>query len=187
MTEDFFFNSAKELGEMLRNEFVDDHRKIYNTIETYTLQDLRPHPGELKIDGCRRAGMILLLTDGTYRLKNVLCHCSSCLLGNFELCESEIQDDIKVEGEVLDCGERNDIITFTNEGSFIALYSSTHFELFYLVKVQKKTLAEENKSDTFGHIVQKGELYLEGVYLEKLEKETSDKVFYKLHNCLRSP
>ena len=55
-------------------------------------------------------------------------------------------------------------------------------ELFYLVKVQKKRLAEENKSDIFGHIVQKGELYLEGVYLEKLEKETSDKVFYKLHS-----
>lgn len=58
------------------------------------------------------------------------------------------------------------------------MYSSTHFELFYVFFVTKKSIATESKSDLFGHVVQEGELYLEGSYLEKI-KETNSKVFYK--------
>ena len=42
-------------------------------------------------------------------------------------------------------------------------------------------MTEEEKSDIYGHLVNKGEPYIEGVYLEKLDKESKDKVFYKTH------
>ena len=68
--------------------------------------------------------------------------------------------------------------TFVKEQTYIGLYSSTHFELFYLFFVTKKAVATESKSDIFGHLVQEGESYLEGYHLEKT-KETKDRIFYK--------
>ena len=59
------------------------------------------------------------------------------------------------------------------------MYSATHFVLFYILVVTKKAIATESKADVFGRIIQKGEPYLEGKYLEKLDKQSRTKVFYK--------
>ena len=72
----------------------------------------------------------------------------------------------------------SDAYAFTEEGSYVGMYSATHFELFYILFVTKKAIATETKADVFGHI-QKGEPYLEEKYLEKLDKQSRTKVFYK--------
>ena len=41
-----------------------------------------------------------------------------------------------------------------------------------------KEVAIESKTDIYGHIVQEGECYLEGYYLEKV-RETNQRVFCK--------
>ena len=74
-----------------------------------------------------------------------------------------------------------DRYNFTKERRYVGLYSSTHFELFYVFFVTKKAVADEDKCDIYGHTVQKGEHYLEGNYLEKT-RETSWKIFYKRIN-----
>ena len=131
--------------------------------------------------------MIVFFPDGSYSLKKSLCDCGSCLLGNFNECHVSGDIDVPLDPafveEVMELDETDNMVirdsyTFTEEGTYAALYSSTHFELFYLVHVVKKSIAEESKSDVYRHFVQEGECYLEANYLEKV-KETNKKVYYK--------
>ena len=68
------------------------------------------------------------------------------------------------------------MFAFIIEGSCIALYSAPKsLELFYLLKVVRKTVADNNKIDIYDHTIQNGSQYIEG-YLEKA-KQTKGKVF----------
>ena len=51
-------------------------------------------------------------------------------------------------------------------------------ELFYPLKVVRKTVADNDKVDIYGHTIQNGSENIESYYLEKA-KETKGKVFYK--------
>ena len=77
-----------------------------------------------------------------------------------------------------------ELFTFIIEGPCVALYSATKFlKLFYLLKVVRKTVADNDKIDIYDHTIQNGSDHVEGYYLEKV-KETKGKVFYKQLNKL---
>ena len=69
------------------------------------------------------------------------------------------------------------MFTFIIEGSYVALYSAAKsLKLFYLLKVVRKTVADNDKIGIYGHSIQRGSK--EGCYLEKA-KETKGKALYK--------
>ena len=69
------------------------------------------------------------------------------------------------------------MFTFIIEGSYVALYSAAKsLKLFYLLKVVRKTVADNDKIGIYGHNIQSGSK--EGCYLEKA-KETKGKALYK--------
>ena len=69
------------------------------------------------------------------------------------------------------------MFTFIIEGSYVALYSAAKsLKLFYLLKVVRKTVADNDKIGIYGHNIQRGSK--EGCYLEKA-KETKGKALYK--------
>ena len=74
------------------------------------------------------------------------------------------------------------MFTLVEEGSFVALYSSSNsLELFIILKVSGKKVAEDDISDIYGHCIRKGTPYIEGKYLEKIEKKNANKnkIYYK--------
>ena len=110
-------------------------------------------------------------------------------MGQFDECLLEIGEDVNIgifdfddiQEEVNELDETDNAVlgdSFGFAGNYIALYSSNSFELFYLFYVTMKEVAIESKTDIYGHIVQEGECYLEGYYLEKV-RETNQRVFYK--------
>ena len=69
------------------------------------------------------------------------------------------------------------MFTFIIEGSYVVLYSAAKsLKLFYLLKVVRKTVADNDKIGIYGHNIQRGSK--EGCYLEKA-KETKGKALYK--------
>ena len=69
------------------------------------------------------------------------------------------------------------MFTFIIEGSYVALYSAAKsLKLFYLLKVVRKTVADNYKIGIYGHNIQSGSK--EGCYLEKA-KETKGKALHK--------
>lgn len=183
VTEDFYFLDAEELTEFLQREFADDREKYYKTLAVEEIMKAREYTETLPIAGCRKSRMIAFHPDGTYQIKKALCSCNSCLVGKFNTCtEESISPEIEGEELLEDLDEQlpedaePQSFTFTEENTIAAIYSaSSSFELFYLIRINKKCVAEESKSDVFGHIVQGGDRYFEGFYLEK-DKETQKKV-----------
>ena len=95
-----------------------------------------------------------------------MCACLSCRIGIDDVPpESTLIREIQNLSEN-DDGVVSDVLVFVEENSYVALYSSTQFELFYIFYVRRKCVADEAISDVFGHIVQAGESYFEGHYLE---------------------
>ena len=106
--------------------------------------------------------------------------------GKFNNCELEsspdIFDELPEELQELDESDENDMHNFVSEGSFVAVYSSEKsIENFYVVKVIEKAVADGDISDAYGHVVQKGAMFIKGQYLEKV-KEQRDTLCYKLLN-----
>ena len=133
--------------------------------------------------------MISLFPDGTFQLQKRLCNCESCMKGLFNKCfigdvDSDMGNyDVELEKEIDELDEMDDVVVgdlfeFAEPGNYVALYSSTNFEMFYLFHISKKEVAIESKTDIYGHIVQEGECYFEGFYLEKVQ-ETNKRVIYK--------
>ena len=169
-------------------EFKDDERKMYVTIPTTTLDKMRRITKGVPIDGCQKAWIISLFPDGSYQIRHRLCNCS-CLMGRFNECLLHPDDvcqgisDDNLLQEIYELDETDDTVVgnlfvFAEPGNYIALYSAHNFELFYLFYVNKKEVAIEAKTDIYGHIVQEGEGYFEGYYLERAN-ETKQRVYYK--------
>ena len=66
--------------------------------------------------------------------------------------------------------------------SYVGLYSASNFEVFYLFFVTEKGIASEMLHDIHGHIVQEGQTYLQGYYLQKEPRENRKHVYYKKGN-----
>ena len=92
--------------------------------------------------------------------------------------ESDSREDVidNLDEEVDD-----DNYNYIDEGSFAAIVSATNFELFYIVKMNKRCKALENGEDGSGHCVRKGDVYFEANYLERVT-EAKKCVAYKQIN-----
>ena len=101
----------------------------------------------LKIKGCPKARMISFLPSGEYQLNRHMCNCESCLFGDFGKCkldgdvegvdvveydeEIDFLDDDNNDEDQEHNSNSEDMFTFVEEGSFIALYSTPNsFEIY---------------------------------------------------------
>ena len=74
------------------------------------------------------------------------------------------------------------MFAFIEEGGYVAVYSTrTSHELFYVLKVIEKCVAQQDEIDIYGHLIQNGAQYIKGYYLEKLS-DRKGKVAYKQLN-----
>ena len=136
VTDDFYFETAKELETFLKNEFKDDDRKIYQVIDEAYLNEERKQRGEgLSIAGCQWARMISFFTDGRFQMRRMICSCESCEYGHFDKCKigidlsaprDQIFEEELFEMDEIENLEIRDTYTFTEVGTYIGLYSSTH-------------------------------------------------------------
>ena len=79
ITEDFFFNKSVHLNRYLQEINVSENRKYYhlNPMSRDTQRQ------ELKIKDCQKQLMMAFFYDGSIQIKENLCSCNACLLGNF--------------------------------------------------------------------------------------------------------
>ena len=188
VTNDFMFNTAEELMSFLQNTFKDDDHKYYKTISSDLIEQCRKNKGDgIVLDGCRKSRMISLFPNEEWQIKRHLCNCKFCVVGEFRMCQKDGEEGI-IEGEtdylsLLDETDaiESDMFTFIETDSYVALCSTPDsLELFYILKVNEKDVANDDKIDIYGHVIQKGAHYIKGFYLEKLD-EKKGKIFYKQH------
>ena len=129
----------------------------------------------IEIPGCMKQHLIVFKPKQTIFCKEYLCDCASCLQFDFENCNSEAAyDAADVDNDGIGCENEYDeeidqtehIFEFITVPSFVPLYSGSSIEPLYFVHVTGKGVAEEDMSDPYGHFVQKGERYFQGLYLE---------------------
>ena len=95
-------------------------------------------------------------------------------MSNDVISDKEIIDD---DLDLLDEEYNREMYTYVFvENSYVALYSVP--ELFYLLKVLEKDVADDVIIDIYGHTVQKGSEYITRHYLEKVS-EKKDRIYYK--------
>ena len=142
----------------------------------------------VKIDGCKKSNMIVLFPNGTWNISRHMCSCYCCKQEQFEGCVGKLGDHladddlVNDELDLLDAPIDPEMFTLIIDGSYVALYSAPKsWELFYLLKVVRKTVADNDKVDIYGHTIQNWYEYTEGYYLEKAN-ETKGKVFNKQLN-----
>ena len=130
--------------------------------------------------------MLSFFPNGDWLMKRHLCNCSSCLIGSFNRCEDgdnlnqDPSIDEIIDEEFIETND-SDMHTYVEPNSFIAVYSSSKsLELFYIIHVIEKLIAEDDMIDLYGHIIPNGEHYLKGHYLEKVDQK-KDKITYKKH------
>lgn len=186
VTEDFWYETLDDLIPFLE-KYKNDKRYYYTTLDKDKIIETREEANDLPIKGCRKSRMFCFFPDGTHQMQRHICSCMSCCIGNFNSCE--MYDDIEPEVadedlDNLDDDDENDFtsrLDFVEEGSFVGLYSSeTSFEFFLVCEVKSKDIAEEDRTDFYGHIVKKGDTYITGVYLEE-DKRKKKRVYYKKH------
>lgn len=198
--EDFFFNSSKELKVYLESLKLSSDREYFH-IESILRDEDRSF---LKILNCRRQHMIVYFPDGTIQLKENICICDNCFVGELKNCKlesgkilfqgdngSESEESESEESESEDEGEESDedevnyelvgdtVFEAVEVGSVVAVYSSFNSsELFYLCEVKEKCVASENETDQYNHVVTKGSSFFKCFYLDKV-KEKKGEVYYK--------
>ena len=114
-----------------------------------------------------------------------MCSCQFCSIGCFNKCVGELSNNISTPDIVdedldgIDEADDPEMLVFIMGNSYVALFSSPKsLELFFLLKVEPKSAADQDMIDIYGHLIQKGSEYICGYYLEKIA-EKKQKVFYK--------
>ena len=143
-----YYSNAEELLTFLQKEFEDDTQKVYELIDSTKLDKAREAEEEgLPIAGCQKARMIYFACDWSYKVRRYLCSCEFFIIGNFEFCKFGHAVNVKMftpfeeEEDQLDETEGfqvSNAYTFVEEQTYIGLYSSAHFEIFYLFFETKK-------------------------------------------------
>ena len=88
-----------------------------------------------------------------------------------KLGDHAVDDDLVNDNlDLLDDPSDSKILTFIIEGSYVPLYNAPKsLELFYLLKVVRKTVADIDKIYIYSDTIQNGSEYIEGYYLEKVK------------------
>ena len=120
--------------------------------------------------------MIALFNDGSSMISRHMgrCYCykqewsDECVgkLGDHAVDDDLVNDNLDLLDDPLD----SNILTFIIEGSYVPLYNAPKsLELFYLLKVVRKTVADIDKIYIYSDTIQNGSEYIEGYYLEKVK------------------
>ena len=179
---------------------------IISFTQTQLSQKKIPKKSPLPIKGCQGMHMIAYHPNGTILTKTNICSCANCLVGKFMSCNDEkgsvavlgskdsddSESDSGTESESSDNESDSDkfdeevgeirmdnVLDILSADSIIALFShSISMELFYLCKVLKFGVAEEDMTDG-NHKVSKGQSFILCNYYERIDEKRL-KVFYKL-------
>ena len=184
VTKDIWFSNASEMYFFLSDHFRDDTSKEYYVIDQETTATQRKKGREEQvINGCKAAHCISFHPDGSYikwaTVKDFLER--DQMEGQISNLEEEDEPEVE-EPEVTWDGsiEINDKFSIIDEQSFVAIRAeSRHPEMFHLMKVEEKRIAEHNITDSSGlHCVLKGEPYLLGKWFS-FQHETKKFACYK--------
>ena len=149
IVEEYFFNTADELCSKMVDVFAEDvetGQKMYKVIPISDLNQQRRTTKGIEIAGCQKARMISFFPDRAYHLRQRLCNCQHCSIGQFDKCE-EIEEIVRngfveeMEDELVDLDEgsiTNDLFGLTVPNTYVGLYSASNFEVFYLFYVKNK-------------------------------------------------
>ena len=154
VTNDFFFNTAAELTSWLIKTFGDDESRYYKLILEEVIQEHRDKRGDgIKMDGCSKSRMLSFFPDKKVLMRRHLCNCDKCSWGKFDKCE-QVNIDSDLDEELLMLDDTDNLASenfkFITENSYVAVYSSLNsFELFYIIKVVNKCIADVDKSDIY--------------------------------------
>ena len=197
LTNDFKYNSAKDIYQYMKEFFKGDSQKIYFHVpveETVNrrCKEIKPFP----ILGCvKKSHHICFKSYGTILTKFNVCFSSDCLEGNIlDYCvkkgrlvmdgDKTKEDDYSADSEVYyQYDESQDIVDDETDlyelrsdavvqvvqpGNVIALFSPPNaLELFYLCKVVESGIAKQDIYDTQNHVIKEGCSYLSVCYYEK--------------------
>ena len=92
ITDDFFFSSTKQLHEYLLQNHKKDDREYFHLDIIHRIDERE----ELKIKNCMKQHMIVYSPDGSIEVKENICDCQSCLVG--ELMECKLEKGKKIIG-----------------------------------------------------------------------------------------
>ena len=148
-----------------------------------TLETQKTRGSGIQIKRCRRSRIILFFPNSQIQVKHHLCNCKNCSSGLLNDCMFETINSV-LDEELLSLDETDDLATemytLITESLCVAVYSDQNsLELFYLIKVENKCVADEDMSDVYGHLIQKGSEFCSGYYLEKI-REKGEYIYYKL-------
>ena len=189
LTQDKWFHNASEMKSYLTELFHDDHTRKYFIIDAASNASKRKQErDEFVINGCHQMPMISVSPDDTFSTRTILDSEARKLLKlEFDVDDEENnQDDIDVAADTLfNCSDdeiiKNDVLfDIITPGTFVDLRTpSERLEMFYIVKVTSKNIADGTMTDNYGHCVLHRERFIEGVYLQK-DMETKKHVKYNI-------
>ena len=167
---DKWFEDARQMVHFLDEKFREDETKEYHYVDpSYTAALRRLGREERKIKGCSFAHVISFYPDGTQfkkwlTVKDFMDDTSGTTVTDED--HEEIEDEQLPVEEVQELPEWHDTIDHMDRydmievGSFVAIRSEKG-ELFHLMKVEEKKIAEESFMDPSGeHGILKREPYL---------------------------
>ena len=171
VTRDVWFKNAKEMHTFLDEHFKDDPSKEYVIIDEEETAELRKKGREeRKVNGCKGSHVMSFFPDGTSikiwkTLKDFMQGTEADSYDTVDGGDTvEGDEDVDDTEEVVWCEsiETTDMYNLIDVGSFVAIRAtSKSVELFHLMKVIEKGIAENNISDSsMEHCVLKGEPYL---------------------------
>lgn len=178
--KDIYFRNSDDIAPYLTS--IGDKRMLYRVIKE---KDIFPAKQSLintgiSIHPCQKMYLFVFTPGKSQQLvREYLGKCEPCINLDFENCihhnnsgetsqDNDIDFDIDccigVDEDVETVAKKDHLYDFIDVPSFVTVFSShSAHELFYLFKITKKLVAENNKEDIYGHKIFKGERY----YLEQ--------------------
>ena len=202
VTMNRWYGNSEKMCEYLREvqpqRTSGEREMIYQDIDPKILDRKRMEKKEHPIAGCMKQHLFEYKPGcSTILYREYLCDCVECLQFNFEKCVKFVESakqakpaksasqpiqpsnsaTISYEDECnLDLDEADEgrkAFEFVTVPSFVALVSGDSNEPVYILKVEEKGEATNEKSDEYGHKVVPGDLYLRGNYLKMVRSRSS--------------
>ena len=162
----------------LKNHFILNDSKEFNLIpqEKTAIERAKGREGH-KIPGCSSAHIISFYPDGAVTkqnspkytlLDNRLATCDNVTYEDEVDCRNDVESDCRSDDkdDWSGCLDATYIVNCVEENSFVAIKAPPNsVELFYIMKIVKKGIADDMFDSTKEHFVLKGEPYLVGKWI----------------------
>ena len=181
LKENFKYNCAVDICTFLKDRFQAKPNRHYFVLEQDYIIKLRQKKTSISIDSCRSQHMIAFHPDERIVIKQNICSCPDCLIGEFTKCvfeagkliqgqEANSSDDSEVdESECDDFVESDDddeeqyemrsstVLDVLKKNTVISIFSPENaLELFFLCRVTSFGTADSELRDGNGHIIPQG-------------------------------